>query len=420
MLTELAAKKAKGADAPYKLSDSGGLFLLVTPAGGKLWRQKYRFAGKEKVLAFGPYPQVSLLEAREKREAAKKLLRENIDPGVERKSKKIAGAMAAGVTFEAAARSWHSLNAASWTERHREDVLDSLERLVFPTLGSMPLASITAPVVLGVLRPIEQRPALETARRVRQRMSAVFVYGIASGLCEADPAAVVQKAMAPMKKGRQPAITTLDGAREIIRKVDESAAHPLTRLAMRLLALTALRPGTLMTTPWAELNGLPDLEPTWEVPADRLKLLKLHKDDEEKNHLVPLSKQAIDTINAARTISGRGPFCFPNSRHAHKPMSENAIGYMLNRAGFHHKHVPHGWRATFSSVMNELYPNDHRIIDMMLAHTPKDKVEGAYNRATHLARRRELAQEWADLLLKDAMPASEIVALPRRYNKAPN
>lgn len=411
MLTDAQIRRAPATDRPTKMSDGGGLYLQLNPNGSKLWRMKYRYAGKEKLLSFGQYPEVTLAQAREKRDGARELLRDGHDPSVVKKERAAAAIFDAGTTFEVVAREWHTANREKWSDTHRYDVLHSLERDVFPGLGELPIKSITAPMVLKVLRSIEERSAKETARRIRQRMSAVFVYAIASGRGENDPAAIVQGAMAPLKKGRQPAITDLEQAREILRKVDREGAHPTTKLAIRLLALTALRPGTLAKTPWAELEDVEDL---WTVPAVRMKLALHLKDDEARDHLVPLSWQAREVIEALRPLSGRLPFVFPNGRNSHKPMSENAMGYLLNRAGYHHRHVPHGWRSTFSTVMNERYPGDHRIIDLMLAHTPKDKVEAAYNRAAHLQRRRELAQEWADLLMVDQMPLEEVVSGRKR------
>jgi integrase len=300
-----------------------------------------------------------------------------------------------------------------WVEQHAYDVLHSLERDVFPALGSIPIKSITAANVLSVLRTIENRPAAETARRIRQRMSAVFVYAIASGRAENDPASAVQKAMKPVKKGRQPAITDLEQAREVLRSADATPASPVTKLALRLLALTALRPGTLITTPWAELDDLDPKTSVWQVPAARMKLRLQCKDDDSRDHLVPLATQALDVIKALCRLTGRTPYLFPNQRNAHRPASENAIGYLLNRAGYHHRHVPHGWRATFSTVMNERYKHDRHIIDLMLAHVPKNSVEGAYNRAEHLERRIELAQVWADLIMAGQMPIEDLLNLRR-------
>lgn len=299
-------------------------------------------------------------------------------------------------TFEVLAREWFSLQKSTWTERHASDVIGSLERDVFPDLGGDPIKDISPPDVLEVLRKIEQRPAVETAHRVRQRMSAVFVYAIACGRGENDPAAIVQKALAPIKKGRQPAVLTIEEAREVMATVENTPAHPVTKLAMRLLMLTVVRPGTLATTPWSEFANLDPVNPVWRIPAARMKLSLSRKDDVRYDHYVPLSKQAVETIKALATLTGKGPLVFPNARHAHKPMSENALGYLLNRAGYYQKHVPHGWRSTFSTIMNERFPADRHIIDAMLAHTSKDRVEAAYNRAMHISKREFLIQYWAD------------------------
>ena len=413
MLTDAQIRKAKAAPKPYRLTDGGGLHVYVSPAGGKLWRLRYAFERKEKLLSIGPYPAVGLADAREVATNAKRLLREGKDPSVEKRRRRLEVITTGGTTFEAIAREWHELNKGHWVEVHAYDVLHSLKRDVFPEFGATPIKDITAGNVLSVLRKIENRPALETARRIRQRISAVFVYAIASGRAENDPAAVVQKAMKPLKKGRQPAITDLRQAREILRRADATPASPVTKLALRLLALTSLRPGTLITTPWLELDALDPEVPVWQVPAARMKLRLQYKDDEARDHLVPLPTQAIEVIEALRKLTGRAPYVFPNQRHAHRPASENAIGYLLNRAGYYHRHVPHGWRATFSTVMNDRFKHDRHIIDLMLAHVPKDTVEGAYNRAEHLERRIELAQIWADLIMVDQMPIKDLIDLRR-------
>jgi integrase len=413
MLTDAQIRKAKAADKPYKLTDGAGLHVYVTPSGGKLLRLRYEFERKEKLLSIGPYPSVGVAEAREAVATAKRLLREGKDPAVEKRLRRLQIVTDGGTTFEAIAREWHGINKGHWVEQHAYDVLHSLERDVFPDLGSIPIKSITAANVLSVLRTIENRPAAETARRIRQRISAVFVCAIASDRAENDPAAAVQKAMKPVKKGRQPAITDLEQAREVLRRADATPASPVTKLALRLLALTALRPGTLITTPWDELENLDLRAPVWQVPASRMKLRLHYKDDDERDHLVPLATQALDVIKALRRLTGRTPYLFPNQRHAHRPASENAIGYLLNRAGYHHRHVPHGWRATFSTVMNERYKHDRQIIDLMLAHVPKNSVEGAYNRAEHLDRRIELAQVWADLIMAGQMPIEDLLNLRR-------
>lgn len=404
MLTDKAIKAARSRETAYKLADGGGLNLFVSPSGDKLWRVGYEVGGKEKLLSLGPYPDLSLATAREKRDEAKALLRQGRDPGIEKRIRRVLATDEAN-TFEAIARAWHAQQAPTWTGRHAGDVMDSFTTHVFPKLGRVPLADIMPPMVLALVREIEARPAVETARRVRQRMSAVFVWAIATGRGTSDPAAVVRGALAPLSKGRQPAITALDEARAMLARAEAEHAHPITKLALRFLALTAVRPGEVRGLRWDELR-LDGPEPTWHVPAERMKM--------KREHAVPLSRQAVEVLAAARTFTGRGPLVFPNSRHAHRPMSENAIGYLLNRAGYHHRHVPHGWRATFSTIMNERHRADRAVIDLMLAHAPDDATEAAYNRAAHMERRRELAQVWADLLLEGARPAAEIVPGSRR------
>jgi integrase len=408
MLTDAACKAAKkrAGGRAYRLPDAGGLHLYVSPTGTRLWRMRYDFAGREKLLSFGPYPDVSLASAREQRDAARALIRAHRDPALEKKLRRAAGLVAAANNFEAVARAWHALQTPNWTERHAGDVLTSLEDAVFPLLGTLPVSGITPVEVLTCVRQIEARGALETARRVRQRMSAVFVYAIGAGMAGMDPANVVAGAMAPMRrKGRQPALTDLGALRDMLRAAEAVPAHPATRFGLRLLALTAVRPGELRGVTWPEFGAL-DADALWRVPAERMKV--------KFEHLVPLATQAVELLVLLRRITGRHPYAFPNTRHPHKPMSENALGYLLNRAGYHGHHVPHGFRASFSTIMNELYPADRAVIDLMLAHEPENRVESAYNRASYMPRRRELAQAWADTLLEGLSPASDLAALPRR------
>jgi integrase len=320
------------------------------------------------------------------------------------------------------------MHQARWTPVHATDVLRSLEREVFPSLGPLPIREIDAPLVLATLRKIEGRGSLETAKRVRQRISAVFVQAISEGICATDPAAIVAKALRPArKKTRQPAIADLTELRELLTAVEASGASPVTKIASRLLALTAVRPGVLRGATWAEFEGIdwtsihPEeaATPLWRVPASRMKVVLDRKEDAAYEHLVPLSRQAVEALAAIRPLTGRFPLIFPSARHGHRPMSENAIGYLYNRAGYHGRHVPHGWRAAFSTIMNERAERlgragDRAIIDLMLAHIPTNKVEGAYNRAAYMERRRELAQEWADLLTKDLVSASDLLRGPRR------
>ncbi len=419
-LTDLAVRRAKAAEKPYKLHDDAGLHLYVSTAGGRLWRWRYTRHGKEQLLSLGPYPDVSLAEAREARDGARKALKAGDDPAAMKREGRVAGRKADAETFEVLAREWHGLQKPGWTERHADDVLDSLARDVFPAMGQTPIRRVTTPEIVAVVRRVETRGSKETARRLRQRISAVFVHAVSTGRADADPAAVVKGALAPIKKGRQPAITDLDLAREMLRKVDATPAYPATKLALRFLAIVAVRPGTLISTPWSEFDGLDPDTPTWRIPAARMKLKLAHKDDETRDHLVPLPRQAIEILAVLRRVTGYSPFILPHGRSATKHASENALGYLLNRAGYHHKHVPHGFRSTFSTAMNERYGSDRAVIDFMLAHVPTGSVEAAYNRALHLDRRRELAQIWADLITQGLTPPADLVEMPKRVNVMPH
>ncbi|MBV1822777.1 integrase arm-type DNA-binding domain-containing protein [Komagataeibacter sp. AV436] len=406
MLTDAKIRSAKPADRAWRLADTGGLFVHITPAGKKIWRYRYKFEKREKLLTLGHYPGVSLAEARAEREEARRILREGRDPSMEAKIVRLAARVNTATTFEAVAREWYEQRKVLWATRHAFDVIRSLERDIFPKLGHVPINGITPPVVLAVLRQIEDRGAIETAHRIRQRMSDVFVHAIASGCGSSDPAAVVAPALRPVIRGRQPAITDLEGLRSLVHRTEAEEAHPVTLLALRLLYLTAVRPGELRFAQWADFEGLDGPKPLWNIPAERMKM--------KRDHLVPLSRQAVATLEALRPFSGRWPHLFPNTRRPRQVMSENALGYLLNRAGFHHCHVPHGFRASFSTIMNERFRSDRQVIDVMLAHSLKDKVEGAYNRAIYLERRRELAQVWADLVSEGQVSLGELIATKRR------
>ena len=403
MLTDAKVRNAKPRPKAYKIADANRLFLMVTPSGGKLWRWNYEYDGKNKTMAFGAYPLVSLADAREKRDEAYAMLCEGHDPNVAKRLKIEANLDAGRQTFERVAREWYGNAKAQWATIHASDVIRSLERDVFPTIGSLPIAQLTPPLILGVLREIETRGAIETAKRVRQRISAVFVYAIAQGIATSDPAEKLGAVLKPLRKGRQPAITDIVPLRKMILAAEEDNARPITRLGLRMLALTAVRPSELRGAEWAEFEDLDGKLPLWRIPSARMKGDLDRKEEINGDHLVPLTPQAVAVLRAIWPLTGGGPLVCPSNRHAHRPMSENAIGYLLNRAGYHGHHVPHGFRAAFSTIMNEWAerngdPHDRKVIDLMLAHVPKDKVEGAYNRAAYMPRRRELAVIWAKML----------------------
>lgn len=420
MLSDTKIRKAAPAERDYKLADEKGLFLLVRKNGGKLWRMKYRVEGKEKLLSFGPYPDVTLIDARERRDAARRLLRQGIDPSAEKQREAKAARLEEAHSFESVAREWHELNKGRWTDVHQADVLRSLERDVFPTLGKRQVNDIEAHDVLDMLRKIEKRGSVETAKRIRQRISGVFVLAISKRIARDNPAKDLNAALLPKKKAKkQPAVLDLDELRDLLTKTEQSGASPVTLLASRLLALTAVRPGVVRGARWDELKDLEGEEPYWHIPAERMKLTLDRKDEQAFDHVVPLAPQAVDVLRAVHRLTGRGELVFPGQRHAHIPLSENAIGYLYNRAGWHRRHVPHGWRAAFSTIMNERaklagIADDRAVIDLMLAHVPENKVERAYNRAEFMPRRREIACEWADLLLEDMRPAKDLLTVARR------
>ena len=437
MLTDKAVRAASGKDKAYKLTDGGGLYLYVTPKNHKSWRYKYRHDGKEYLLTLGSYPEVSLADAREKRNEAKRVKREGRDPRHAAKRTKLLGANNDMPSLEVAAREWHDLNTGRWKPVHANDVITSLERDIFPDLGDLPLDEIDKPLLLATLRKIEQRGAIETARRVKQRVAAIYRYSIAKGANVSNPAADLNDALKPLPPSKQyPALINVPSIRQLLADIDRAGASPVTRLAARFLALTAQRPGMVRHMEWSELQDIDWGNPKsdvsdarWIVPAGKIKQELRLRSDEAFEHIVPLAPQAVETLRAVRLLTGRSQLVFPGSRSGTKPMSENAVGYLYNREGYKGKHVPHGWRSSFSTIMNEMAERklgvdlrllaDRMVIDLMLAHTPKgmSASEMRYNRARYMDRRRELAIEWADLIMEGALPTGEIIDSPRRKRR---
>ena len=427
MLNDAKVKAAKPRDKDYRLGDSGQLYLQVSKAGGKHWRMNYTFGrnaqGKpvQKTLAFGSYPDVSLVAARGERDKAKALLRDGKDPAVQRKVDALASVDEQTNTFEVVARAWHEKRKARWSKIHASDVIKSLEKAVFPKIGALPISTVRAPKLLEVLSAVEDGGAIETAHRIRSRISSVFVYAIAAGLAEADPAASLGKALKPKPRSKkQPAITSFDGVQQMLLDAEAERCRAGTKLALRLLALTAVRPGELRGARWAEFEDLEGPNPLWRIPSERMKGDDVRKAEEGGDHLVPLAPASVAVLKVLQRLTGDLELVFPGERHPHKPMSENTLRALLIRAGYHQRHVPHGFRAAFSTIMNERAKaagrdGDRPIIDLMLAHVPKDKVEGAYNRADYMARRRELAGEWAELLVGDFWPPEAHLGQPIRF-----
>lgn len=414
MLTDTQCRKAKAAEKPQKLFDGRGLYLFVAPSGVKSWRLKYRFGEKEKTLTIGRYPDHSLQEARDACIAAHKQLAAGIDPSMDKRQKKAARNAAAGATFESLALAWHQEQVATWSGRYAKTVLNAVTRDLIPYWGKYPIGEITKPMVIERLKAIEKR-AIETAKRAQQHMIEIFDFAIGLGHDFVNPAAT-RISLKPLQQVKRPAITKLDELKTMLWTVERSRARPVTKLASRFIALTAVRPGVVQTLPWAELDGLDREDPIWIIPAARMKLSQERKQEEAFDHHVPLATQAMEVIASLKVLTGLGPLAFPQSRSTRKPLSDATISRMYRDCGYTGQHVPHGWRSSFSTIMNELAaardrPEDRAIIDLMLAHRPRG-TESIYNRSVYMPRRRAIAQEWADMLLEGLPPASALLVMP--------
>lgn len=382
-LIATTVKKAKPKERQYKLFDGKGLYLLVTPAGGKYWRLKYRFHDKEKVLALGVYPEVTLARARKKRFDARVLLSENKDPNLVKKEQLLQERIQASNTFEIVAREWLDLQKNNWTERHAERVLSSLEANIFPMLGDRPVAEITPIELLEVLRVIEHRGALDMAGRVLQRCHSIFQYAIVSQRAEINPAGALPGALrAPVRKNY--AALSAKDLPDFLTKLEQFDCLPGTKLAIQLLILTFVRTGELRAARWDEfdLGGK-----QWRIPAERMKM--------GVEHIVPLSDQAIAVLKQLQELTGAYDLVFPGRVRAYKPMSNNTILFALYNMGYRNRATGHGFRTTASTVLNEL-GFDSDAIERQLAHGEKDKVRAAYNKAKYLDKRKEMMQAWAD------------------------
>lgn len=403
-LTDVACRKALPRDRDYKLADSGSLYLLVKPTGTRSWRWKFRFSGKEKQLVLGRYPEMSLAEARLARDGARAQVANGIDPTVLRKQVKAKVRDAELNTFEITARAWHAEQTVMLAPRYAKQILQRLEADIFPEFGTIAIREVTAPMVLAAIRKIEARGAKEMAHRVRLHVSDTFVWAIASGLADGDPAAIVQKALVPRKKQLRPAVVTIEEARAVLAASEASGSTWwATKLASLLMALTAARPGVVRLAEPAEFEDLDGELPLWRIPAAKMKLTRERKEDVTYEFVIPLSRQAVLVAKAAIANNLSRRWLFAGYGGGHQPISESTVSKHYRDVGYRDRHVPHGWRATFSTIMNELAAveereKDREIIDMMLAHV-KEGVEPIYNRAAYMPRRREIAQAWADLLM---------------------
>ncbi len=387
-ITDAAIRKAKPRSKPYKMFDSGGLFLLVTPNGGKWWRFKYRFANKEKLLSLGTYPDVSLKDARDRRDIERKKLASLIDPAINRKAVKAAWLGNQANTFEIVAREWLGQKAKIWAASNTTKTTRRLEIDAFPWLGSRPIADITAPELLAVLRKTEARGALGTAHRVLQTAGQIFRYAIATGRATRDPAADLRGALQPVKGGHFAAVTDPKAIGALLSALYDYQGSTVTRSAIRLAPLVFVRPGELRQAEWKEV----DFEKAeWNIPAARMKM--------REPHLVPLSRQAIEILKELHLLTGRGRFLFPSPITNLRAMSDNAILTAMRRSGISKEEMTgHGFRAMARTVLDEVLHIRPDYIEHQLAHAVRDPNGRAYNRTAHLPERRKMMQQWADYL----------------------
>jgi integrase len=399
-LTDTAIKKAKPGAKPVKLSDGKGMYLLVSPAGSKLWRWKYRVLGKEKVMALGAYPDVPLAQAREAMAEARKVLASGADPMVKRKTDKVATRTAAENSFETVARMWWAHWKPARSEQHAGQVMRRFEANVFPYIGARPVSEILAPELVAMLKAIEKRGVNDLAKRALQTSGQVFRYAIAHGLATRNPATDIKPSDVLASRQKQN-LARIDGKElpQLLRHIEGYKGAATTRLAMKLMALTFVRTTELIGARWEEfdLDGV-----RWDIPAERMKM--------KTPHIVPLSAQAVNLLKTLQLITGHSALLFPGERDHEKSMSNNTILKALERMGYKGRMTGHGFRGVASTLLHEM-GFDHAHIELQLAHQERDEVSAAYNHATYLSQRAKMMQDWADCL--DSCTTGKVLAFQR-------
>jgi integrase len=382
-LTDTVIRKARAKHTVYRLTDGGGLYLQITPAGGRLWRWKYRFDGREKLMSFGSYPDVSLSLARERHVEARKLLASGTDPMAERKAEKAA----AENSFQSIARAWWEHWQDGKNLRHAVQVKRRMEADILPYLGARPIAAIEAPELVAMTKAIERRGARDIAKRALETTGQIFRYAIAHGYARRNPASEIRPGDI-LKSTRKVNYARVD-ARELpnlLRSIEVYQGTHVTRLALKLMALTFVRTSELIGARWAEF----DLEACrWDIPAERMKM--------RTPHIVPLARQTLDVLDTLQTLTGKSEWLFPGNRDTKKPMSNNTILKALERMGYKGRMTGHGFRGLASTILHEQgYPHEH--IELQLAHAPRNAVSAAYNHALYLEPRARMMHDWADFL----------------------
>jgi integrase len=397
-LTDIAIRHAKPSDKSTKLSDGGGLYLLLKPSGSRWWRLDYRYGGKRKTISMGVYPDVGLKEARNRRDEARKLLASDVDPGENRKAIKAAKAERGANSFETITREWFARNSGTWNASHGDRTIRRFERDLFPWIGSKPIAELTAPELLAAIRKIEKRGALETAHRALSNCGQVFRYAIATGRTTRDIAADLRGALPPVKTKHFAAITEPKQVGALLRAIDGYEGSEIVRHALRLAPLVFVRPGELRRAEWTNMN--------LEAAEWRYIVTKTNTP-----HIVPLSQQAIEILSELQALTGDGRYLFPGARTNGRPMSDNAILAALRRMGIDKEEMSgHGFRAMARTILDEVLGFRPDIIEHQLAHAVRDPNGRAYNRTAHLPERRKMMQQWADYLDK-LKAGAEIIPL---------
>ena len=386
-LNNLTIKGAKPKDKKYRLPDANGLYLEITPSGGKLWRMKYRYAGKEKLLSFGRFPDISLKDAREFKNEAKKLLANGIDPSETKKALKQKKLDSVKNNFEAVAREWIDKNKEKWSTSNTTRVTARLERLVIPFIGKKGISTITAPDLLNVIQRIEQTGTIYTAHKVLQNCGQVFRYAMATARTNTDPTTALKGALPVVKPSHHASITDPKKIGALLRAINGYDGTYTTQCALKLAPLVIVRPGELRHAEWHEI----DIDKAeWRIPAAKMKMKSVH--------IVPLSKQALTILNLLYSVTGTGKYIFPGVRSTDRPMSENTINAGLRRLGYTKEEMTgHGFRSMASTLLNE--QGWHwDAIERQLAHAERNSIRAAYNYAEHMPERIRMMQHWADYL----------------------
>jgi integrase len=400
-LTDISIRTAKPSEKPRKLADEKGLYLLIQPAGGRLWRLDYRFSDKRKTLALGAYPDTSLKLAREKRDDARKLLAQGVDPCGQRAQDKKDRRSTQANSFELVAREWMKVKGAKWSATYASKTKSALEHHAFPAIGSRPISDLSSPDLLAMLRAIEKRGTVDMAHRIQQHCGAVFRFAISDGKATVDPTPSLKGALSTVKQAHYPAITSPRDYAQLLCDIDDYRGEVTTKAAMQILALCFQRTKEVRFAEWSQFDFEAAL---WRIPAEIMKM--------KAEHIVPLSTQAIAVLEGLRPLTGSGRLVFPATTNKERPISENTVTYALARMGYRGQHTGHGFRTTASTMLNE-QGFRHDVIERQLDHNERNAVRDAYNRAQYLAERRLMMQAWANYL--DTIKAgAEVIAIHGR------